>query len=166
MKLTQSYYFVISHFYYLVEVGRHQTQLFQTTKNVYFTRTLFSSSILSFFVYVPCPTQTKKQTFLQTTPSVIEITEIPDEEVEPVQLSPVETDKPQVTIVVEDDTKPQPTTTTTTTKTQITEEKTKAEKTKVIRKKVFLCLAFPLQSMMMMPNSFFLQRLTLPLPST
>jgi len=103
-------------------------------------------------VYVPCPTRTNKQTFLQTTPSVIEITEIPDEEVEPVQLSPVETDKPQVTIVVEDDTKPTTTTTTTTTKTQITEEKTKVEKTKVIRKKVFLCLAFPLQSMMMMPN--------------
>ena len=77
---------------------------------------------------------------------------------EPVELSPVETDKPQVTIVVEDVTKP---TTTATTKTQIKEEKTKVEKTKVIRKKVsLLCLAYRLQSTMM-PNSVYFRRLTL-----
>ena len=80
---------------------------------------------------------------------------------DPVELSPVETDKPQVTIIVEDVTKP---TTTTTTKTQIKEEKTKVEKTKVIRKKVsLLCLAYRLQSMLIL-NSVYLRRLTLPPP--
>jgi hypothetical protein len=115
-----------------------------------------SNKNISFFFFsiclcVPHHTRTNKQTFLQTTPSVIEITEIPDEEVEPVELSPVETEKPE--IVVEDVTKPvsPPPTTTTTTKTQIKEEQTKVEKTKVIRKKVSRCLAFQHQCMMM-PN--------------